>query len=362
VVYKVIQWGTGGVGRYALGEILKNPEFKLVGVKAFGKEKVGMDAGDLCGMPKTGVIATDDISQLPLQDADVVLYMPKLPNYDEITQLLRAGVNVITTANHVYPQYYGEEVYQKLQDACLEGRSTFHGAGINPAFMSEILPLTISRCSHRASRITVREVSDINEYISAAPEIMMDGIGFGKSPREALDNTGSWIKFMSDYFSESIQMICDHLGVTLQEVRSNHSVAVANARVELRGGLAIEPGTVACRKFEWQGIVDGEARVFLSTSWKTTLDCEPKWELESDQPVEWTITVEGTPSFQCRIACCDSYDPGNPRYRKGGEGAAILATAVHPLNAIPFVCAAEPGVKTPLDIGMVASRGAFRGL
>jgi hypothetical protein len=362
MVYKVIQWGTGGVGKYSLREVLRNPEFQLVGVKAFSKSKVGADAGDLCGLAKTGVLATDEVDRLPLRDADIVLYMPKLPNYDELTFLLRSGCDVVTTANHVYPKYYGTAIFDRLQSACLEGQSTFHGAGVNPAFISEILPLTISRCSHRVSRITVQEVSDVNEYASKAPEIMLDGIGFGTKPEDALRNTTAWIKFMSDYFSESILLICDHLGVKLQEVRPNHTVAVARTRVVLQCGRTIEPGTVGCRKFEWQGIVAGEPRVVLRTYWKTTMDIEPRWEVGSERPVEWTVTVEGTPSFQCKIACCSSYDPTSPQYLKGGEEAAIIATATHCVNAIPYVCESTPGIRTPLDIGMVASRGALRGV
>jgi hypothetical protein len=362
MVYKVIQWGTGGVGTCSLREVLRNPEFQLVGVKAFSKSKDGIDAGDLCGLPKTGVLATDDVGRLPLRDADIVLYMPKVPNYDELTLLLSSGCDVVTTANHVYPKYYGASICDRPQRACLEGQSTFHGAGINPAFISDILPLTISRCSHRVSRITVQEVSDVNEYASKAPEIMLDGIGFGMKPQDALEKTTSWIKFMSDYFSESILMICDQLGVTLQEVRPNHTVAVAKSRVVLDCGRTIEPGTVGCRKFEWQGIVGGEPRVILRTYWKTTMDIEPKWEVGSERPVEWTVTIEGTPSFQCKIACCNSYDPTSPQYLQGGEAAAIVATGIHCVNAIPYVCESPPGIRTPLDIGMVASRGALRGL
>jgi hypothetical protein len=192
---------------------------------------------------------------------------------------------------------------------------------------------------------------------------MLDGLGFGMKPEDALNNTKSWIKFMSDYFSESILMICDQLGVKLQEVRPNHTVAVAKSRVDLpRCGRTIEPGTVACRKFEWQGIVDGEPRIILRTYWKTTMNIEPQWDVGSEQRVEWTVTIEGTPSFLCKITCCNSYDPASPEYLKGGEEAAIIATGIHCVNAIPYVYAAAPGVRTPLDIGMVASRGALRGL
>jgi 4-hydroxy-tetrahydrodipicolinate reductase len=63
--YRVIQWTTGNVGRPALRAIIEHPELELVGVFAHGKDKVGKDASELCGLDeKTGVLATDDIDAL----------------------------------------------------------------------------------------------------------------------------------------------------------------------------------------------------------------------------------------------------------------------------------------------------------
>ena len=36
----------------------------------------------------------------------------------------------------------------------------------------------------------------------------------------------------------------------------------------------------------------------------------------------------------------------------------IVATALHCVNAVPYVCAAEPGVRTYLDLPPVAGRAA----
>jgi hypothetical protein len=281
-------------------------------------------------------------------------------DYDEIAGLLRRGINVITTASNVYPRFYGPEIFGKLERAALDGQATFHGSGVNPAFMSEVLPLTLSGLVHRASRITVREVSDVNHYASTAPEIMLDHIGFGKPPAAAL-RPGEFLRGMTAYFSESILMIFDHLGVKLERIDEQHEVAVSRVRVTLANGRTIEPGTVGCRRFEWRGIAGGQPRVVLSTFWKLTDQLEPRWDVGRSPFVEWTVTVEGTPSFQCKVATCASFDPQSPAFEKDGEEAAVAATAVHAVNAIPFVCAAAPGVKTFLDLPIIASRGAFRG-
>jgi hypothetical protein len=356
VTYRVIQWGTGSVGRQALREVLKNPECQLAGVKVYGDAKVGKDAGELAGMPATGVIASKDPA---VAKGDTVLYCPIVADYDEIARLLRAGANVVTTASNVYPQFYGPGVYNKINDAALEGGATFHGSGINPAFMSEVLPLTLSGLVHRARKIRVQEVSDVNHYASTAPEIMLDHVGFGKSPEEAL-NADAFLKGMTAYFSESIHMIVDHLGVTLDRIEERHEVATSKVRVVLDNGRAIEPGTVGCRLFRWIAIVGGQPRIELSTFWKVTAELEPQWNVSTSKLVEWTISIEGTPSVRCTVATCASFDPDSPDYLKGAEEAAVVGTATHAVNAIPYVHAAPPGVKTFLDLPIIASRGALR--
>ena len=356
MTYRVIQWGTGSVGKLALREVLRNPEFTLAGVKVYGDAKVGKDAGALCGLPMTGVIASKEPA---VTKGDTILYCPIVADYDEIARLLRAGANVVTTASNVYPQFYGPGVYDKINDAAIEGGAAFHGSGINPAFMSEVLPLTLSGLVHRARKIRVQEVSDVNHYASTAPEIMLDHVGFGKSPEEAL-NADAFLKGMTAYFSESIQMIVDHLGVTLDRIEEKHEVAVSKVRVVLDNGRTIEPGTVGCRLFRWIAVVGGKPRIELSTFWKVTAELEPAWNVSTSKLVEWTVSIEGTPSVRCVVATCESFDPDSPDYLKGAEAAAVVGTATHAVNAIPYVHAAAPGVKTFLDLPIIASRGAFR--
>jgi hypothetical protein len=359
MAYRVIQWGTGAIGKHTLRAVLDHPELELVGLKVYSEVKLGRDAGELADRSATGIRAVRDMADLPLSAADCVLYVPMQPDYDEIAALLRAGVSVITTAGNMYPQTYGEEVVDKLQAACLAGASVFHGSGINPAFMSDVLPLTLSGLSYRAQRIIVQEVSDVTHYASTAPGIMMDHIGFGKTPQEALRPDNPFIAWMSAYFRESMQMIADHLGVRLERVEDNHEVAIARERVVLSPDCAIEAGTVACRRFEWSGIVNGRPAIILRTYWKTTLDIEPAWPIGSEKEVEWTITIEGTPSFQCKVSTCASFDPANPRYNRGGEEGAVIGTGIHAVNAIPWVCTAEPGIRTFLDLPIIGSFGAL---
>jgi 2,4-diaminopentanoate dehydrogenase len=72
MTYRVIQWGAGNVGAFALGAILDHPELELAGVWVHDAAKVGQDAGALCGRPRVGVTATDDADALLALGADCV--------------------------------------------------------------------------------------------------------------------------------------------------------------------------------------------------------------------------------------------------------------------------------------------------
>ncbi len=72
--HRVIQWGTGIVGKLALRATIGRPDLELVGLVVNSEDKVGRDAGELCGLPPVGVTATNDIDAALTADADVVSY------------------------------------------------------------------------------------------------------------------------------------------------------------------------------------------------------------------------------------------------------------------------------------------------
>lgn len=358
MAYRVIQWGTGGVGTLALREILLNPLFQLVGVKVYSAVKAGKDAGELCEMPATGIRAVLTMEELALEPGDTVFYAPLIADHEEIVTLLERGVNVVTTANNLYPALYGALVFDRLDQAGKRGGARLHGSGMNPGFVSDVLPLTLSGLTHRARHISIQALCDVGAYTAMAPEVQLNQLGYGKLPADALQSS-DFLKAMTNYFTESMRMICDHMGVTLQRVDEDHEVACATAPIHLDKGYVIQPGTVACRWFRWYGVVRGKRRIDISALWKLSDQLDPPWEVACESPVQWTVVVEGTPSVKCVLTACDSFDPGRADYLQNGSAAGIVATATHTLNAIPLLMAAPPGVCTLLDLPVIPSCGAF---
>ncbi len=88
---RVVQWATGNIGSRSLRHIIQHPGLTLAGVYVTSAAKAGRDAGELCGLPATGVIATGDIGEILALGADCVLYMPvPTVTLDQVCAILAA--------------------------------------------------------------------------------------------------------------------------------------------------------------------------------------------------------------------------------------------------------------------------------
>ncbi len=85
--YRVVQWATGNIGTRSLHGVIEHPALTLVGLYVYSPDKAGRDAGDLCGLGPTGVLATRDIEEILALEADCVLYMPQACDFDDVCRL-----------------------------------------------------------------------------------------------------------------------------------------------------------------------------------------------------------------------------------------------------------------------------------
>src|SRR5512143_4158617 len=114
---RVVQWTTGNVGKRSVRAIAGNAELELVGCYAWSPDKVGRDAGELCGIAPLGVAATNDVDALLALRPDCVVYNPMWPNVDELVRILDAGINVLSTAAFITGDKLGEG-RERIVDAC----------------------------------------------------------------------------------------------------------------------------------------------------------------------------------------------------------------------------------------------------
>jgi hypothetical protein len=344
---RVVQWATGGVGKAAIEGVLDHPELELVGCWVYSDDKNGKDVGELIGRAPIDVTATNDIEVVLALDADCVVYAPILGDASVVARILRSGKNVVTPVGWWYPPATDTG---DLEPACKDGGVTLHGTGIHPGGITELFPITVSSLSRAITHVRAEEFSDIRTYNAAG--VVRDIMLFGSPPDVA--KTSIMTAVLGNGFGQSVRMVADTLGFDIEpDLRTTHEVAVATAPIDSPMGV-IEPGLVAAQRFCWEALVDGRPVVEATVNWlmgEENLD--PPWSFGPERE-RFEVEISGDPPIHLTFHGLhpSSLQEGLTRNR------GIVATAMHCVNSIPYVCAAEPGIRSYLDLPLIAGRAA----
>jgi len=344
--YRVVQWATGTVGSTALKYFIENPVIDLVGVLVTNPEKVGKDAGDLVGLPKTGVLATDDVEAILAMDADCVLFAPSMmtPPLDMVCRLLASGKNVVSPAGPFLPNKWIPEDAARVEAACREGNVSFHGCGIHPGFSGDILPITLLRLMSRVDCVEVSEVIDKVRNPMIYTEIM----GFGADPEELLANPRRSPETYKHFYS-SMAMIAQALGREIDEVTVKFEVAKAKNDITHQFG-EVKAGTVGGQHYEWTAWCGGAPLIVYHFYWQLGEDIEPLWEKGEAM---YRVRIHGDPPLECHLMGQQDADGRHPFL-------GLPWTGLVGCTVVPQVCDAPPGVVTHLDLGVVQPKGLVR--
>jgi hypothetical protein len=101
--------------------------------------------------------------------------------------------------------------------------------------------------------------------------------------------------------------------------------------------------------------VDGKPVVTAAVNWLMGEEnLEPAWRF-GQAGERFEVEVTGDPS------CLTTFKKLHPETVQGGlvRNPGIVATALHCVNAIPYVCRAEPGLLTYIDLPLVSGRAAL---
>ncbi len=345
--YRVVQWTTGNVGKSSVQAITANPGLELVGCYAWSPEKAGRDVGELCGLDPLGVVATNDIDELLDLKPDCVVYNPMWLDVGELERILSAGVNVVATAAFITGHNLGEE-RTRITEACRRGNSTMFGTGISPGF-AELLAVVGASICDRVDKVTVNEAADTTFYDSPATE---RPVGFGQPidhpELQSMTAQGTAV------FGEAVRMVADALGVELDDVRCDAEFAQTTADLDL-GSWTIGAGCVAGVAASWKGLVAGTVVVELNVRWRKGQTLDPDWKIDQDG---WVIQIDGRPTVTATIG----FLPPPDFEAETMEEFMVLGhimTAMPPLNAIPAVVAAAPGIVTYNDLPLILPRGVL---
>ena len=343
--FRVIQWATGGVGRAAMEGVLAHPELELAGAWVHSANKEGADLGALLGRDDLGVTATNDVDALLATEADCVLYSPIFADPSMVEAILASGKNVVSPLGWFYPP---PDKRQKFDAIAKEAGVTLHGTGINPGGITERFPLMISALSGSVTHVRAEEYSDIRTY--GAPDVVRDWMLFGKTPEEA--RASVMIDALGGGFRQSLFMVADEMGFDVEpKLKTTHEMAVATAPIDSPIG-PIQPGTV--RRSDSPGRPPSTGCLWSPppSNWLMGEEhLDPAWSF-GPEGERFEVEITGDPN------CLTTFKKLHPETVEAGliRNPGVVATAMHCVNAIPYVCRAEPGLLTYLEMPLVAGR------
>jgi len=347
MTYRVVLWGTGNVGRNALIGIDARPDLELAGVWVSNPDKVGRDAGELAGLDRLGVTATNDAEAVLASRPDCVVYTSMADvrldeAMEDLTRILRAGVNVVSSAP-VFLQFPEEAVGAPIHRAALEGGVSIWVNGVDPGFANDWLPLTITGISERITEVRCMEILNYSTY--AQPTVLFDVMGFGRP----MDETPLLLSpgVLTLAWGSVVRQLAAGLDVELDGIEEWYTRLPAPETFEVDAGT-VEKDTAAALRFEVRGMRGGRPVVVLEHVTRLRDDLGPDWPQPAGQG-SYRVEVHGEPNYTVDLQLLGTNGDHNT--------AGLKATAMRLVNAVPSVVTAPAGLLTALDLPLVTGRG-----
>jgi hypothetical protein len=346
---RVAHVGTGNVGRLALRQLVTDPRFELVGLAVSTPAKVGRDAGELAGLDVvTGVTATDDLDAVIATEPEIVVYCAMgdtrpVEATRDVRRFLAAGIDVVASAPGSLQWPWGvvpDKVREGVEADCRAGGSSIFVTGVDPGFANDIVPLTLASTCQRVDAVRCYEFADYATYDGA--EVMFDLMGFGQQDDETplLFLPG----VLTLAWATAIRQLAAGLGVEIDDIVESYEREPAAEAFDIAAGHIPAGGTAAVR-FSIAGVRDGVPVVTVEHVTRLQEGQRPDWPTPAQPGGSYRVEIDGEPSYVVDIQPTSAYGDHNH--------AAIVAAAGRIVNAIPAVLAAEPGIRTALELPLV---------
>lgn len=336
--YKVIIWGFGSVGQYALKMMLDKKSLEVVGVIDIDPAKVGRDAGEVIGRGNMGVLVSSDVEATLAIPADVVLLYVNTP-YDKadmtprrwspaadlICKAMDAGKNVLTTMPIYFSKDTVPEVFEKVNGCALKNGVTYTQQGIFPGLFNPYLPVVIASMCGKIDKIILHGGQDDAYNTSAWVRIF----GYGA---KAEDYDPTFVRSMIwPYYGPAVRQIAERAGIAYDEYREEHRLFTADVEMNPPCGN-VQPGTISAHAFDMYCTKDGEEVAGFHFIHKVCHDIQP-------EPLCYDgYRIVGEPNLDIVI--------------KGmiPEDVPYASSAAPSVNLIPQVVEAAPGFVDALDL------------
>ena len=284
---RVIHYGLGPIGLATAKLILTKPNMEIVGAVDIAKEMVGKDLGEILGQKPLGVHVTDNAERLFSKvQADVVVHTTgsRLKRiFGQMEEILKGGKNVVSSAEELlFATPENAEMSDRIDKLAREKGVTVLGTGVNPGFVMDALPLTLTGVCHEVREVHVERVVDAG----TRRHPLQRKIGAGMTPALFREKVAE--KAMGHVgLRESLYLIADRLHLVLDEVRESVEPVIAEKPLKT-AYFELKPGDVAGIRNIGEGIKGG----------KKILTLDLRMYIGAEAPYD-AVHIVGTPISAC---------------------------------------------------------------
>jgi 2,4-diaminopentanoate dehydrogenase len=323
---RIAQLGLGPIGLETLKLAATKPWAEIVGALEIDPAKCHQDLGELTHQENLrGRRVHASIEELvKVGKPDVILHTAVSKFSDAVVQLeplVRLGINVVSSCEElVFPSLRQPELAARLDELCRAHQARVIGAGVNPGFVMDVLPLCLTGVSCAVRAIHIERV--VNASTRRGP--LQRKIGSGLPPEEfrpRLERREAGHAGLG----ESLALIAHALGWQIEGIIEKAEPVLADYPIRTQH-VSVQPGQV-------RGI---HQRVEARTKEGCLLTLDIRMYLDATHPHD-TIRIEGEPPLEMTIA---------------GGVAGDQATVASLVNTIPRLLAAPPGLRLLTDLAL----------
>jgi 2,4-diaminopentanoate dehydrogenase len=331
---RVLHVGLGPIGAAVVRQVSNRKGFKIVGAVDIDPVKVGRDLGHVAeaGRPLK-VKVTDDLKKaVKAGKPDVAVLCTSSSMKQVVPQVaavLKFKLPIVSTTEELsYPTRANMRYARALHDLARKAKVAVLGTGVNPGFVMDALPITLTGVCERVDAIRVDRVQDAR--IRRLPFQQKIGAGLTRDQFQKKVDDGS-VRHVG--LAESVSMIADAMGWKLDRVTDEIQPKIATGTVASEF-LAVDAGYVCGIIQDGIGYRDGKPVITLHM--EAYLGAPESYD---------SIEIAGVPALRSKIA--------------GGVHGDV-ATASIVVNSLPKVLEAPPGLHTMRDMPIPSFFGGQR--
>jgi len=220
---RVALLGLGRVGRDVYTLASTRPDVRIVSCYSRNPDHASQDLGSLAGGDRAGVVVGGDLDEVLTTPADVAIVAttPFLVDASElILRCIGAGLDVLATTEELAaPHLVDPAMTARLDEAAQQHGVTLLQVGVNPGFVFDVLPLTLTGVAWDVQSFHGRRVVEVRHFSEAI--LRRAGLGLTAEVARDLVERGRLrghigLEYSMTILADSIGLPIDRFQSTLQ--------------------------------------------------------------------------------------------------------------------------------------------------